>query len=67
MISLEEVKETYDQLEHNSKQILKKHNLSAADINSVMQWVIVALTGGLFQAPRRSVDFWQYEISTRII
>lgn len=57
MISLEEVKETYDQLEHNAKQILKKHNLSAADINSVMQWVIVALTGGLFQAPRRSVDF----------
>jgi hypothetical protein len=57
MISVEEIKEIYDQLEHNAKQVLKKNNLSFNDINSVMQWVIVALTAGLFQAPRRSIDF----------
>jgi hypothetical protein len=57
MIEVEEIKEIYDKLEHNAKQVLKKNNLSFNDINSVMQWVIIALTAGLFQAPRRSIDF----------
>lgn len=57
MIEVEEIQEIYNKLEHNSKQILKKNNLSFNDINSVMQWVIIALTAGLFQAPRRSIDF----------
>jgi len=57
MIEVEEIKDIYDKLEHNAKQVLKKNNLSFNDINSVMQWVIIGLTAGLFQAPRRSIDF----------
>lgn len=57
MISLEEIKEIYNDLEHNAKQILKKNNLNSNDINAIMKWIIISLTGGLFQAPRRSIDF----------
>jgi hypothetical protein len=57
MIEPSEVELIFNDLETNAKHILKKSNLSQADLNEVMKWVILALTGGIFQAPRRSVDF----------
>jgi len=57
MIEPEQVETIFNDLETNAKHILKKQHLSQADLNEVMKWVILALTGGIFQAPRRSVDF----------
>lgn len=57
MIEPEEIKAIYNDLEHNAKQVMKKTNLNFNDINTVMKWVLLALTGGIFQAPRRSIDF----------
>lgn len=57
MIEPEEIKELYNDLEHNAKQVMKKTNLNFNDINTIMKWVLLALTSGIFQAPRRSIDF----------
>lgn len=57
MIEPEEIKTLHNDLEHNAKQVMKKTNLNFNDINTVMKWVLLALTGGIFQAPRRSIDF----------
>lgn len=57
MIEPEEVEAIYATLEANAKHIIKKPHLSQADIHEVMKCVMLALTGGVFQAPRRSVDF----------
>lgn len=57
MISPDEVQMIFANLETNAKHCLKKALLTPADINEVMQWVLLALTGGIFQAPRRSIDF----------
>jgi hypothetical protein len=57
MISVDEIKNLYNDLEHNAKQVMKKTNLNFNDINTIMKWVLLALTGGIFQAPRRSIDF----------
>jgi len=57
MIEPEEVEKIFDNLEQHAKIILKKDKLSPSDLNEVMKWVMVALTGGIFQAPRRSIDF----------
>jgi integrase len=57
MISPEEVQKVFSHLEQHAKVCLKKDLLSPTDVNNVMKWVMIALTGGIFQAPRRSVDF----------
>jgi len=57
MIEPEEVEKIFDNLEQHAKICLKKSSLTPTDINTVMKWVMLALTGGIFQAPRRSVDF----------
>ena len=57
MIEPEEVEKIFNILGEHAKIILKKDKLSATDLNEVMKWVMLALTGGIFQAPRRSVDF----------
>lgn len=57
MIPLDDVKALYNNLEHNAKLVLKKTSLTYPDLNTIMQWVMIALTGGVFQAPRRSIDF----------
>jgi len=57
MIEPEEVEKIFDNLEQHAKIILKKDKLTPTDLNEVMKWVMVALTGGIFQAPRRSIDF----------
>lgn len=57
MIQPEEVEAIFNGLESNAKHYLKKAQHTPADLNEIMKWVILALTGGLFQAPRRSIDF----------
>jgi len=57
MIEPEEVEKIFNTLGEHAKIILKKDKLTPTDLNELMKWVMVALTGGIFQAPRRSIDF----------
>ena len=57
MIEPEEVEKIFNNLDQHAKIILKKEKLTPTDINELMKWVMLALTGGIFQAPRRSIDF----------
>lgn len=57
MILPEEVEKIFNTLAEHAKIILKKDKLTSSDLNELMKWVMLALTGGIFQAPRRSIDF----------
>ena len=57
MIEPAEVEEIFSRLETNAKHCLKKAHQSPSDLNEIMKWVMLALTGGILQAPRRSLDF----------
>lgn len=57
MIEPEEVMEIFRQLETNAKHCLKKQTITPSDLIEIQKWVMLALTGGIFQPPRRSVDF----------
>jgi len=57
MIEPEEVEKIFNTLGEHAKIILKKDKLTPTDLNELMKWVMLALTGGIFQAPRRSIDF----------
>ena len=57
MIEPAEVEEIFSRLETNAKHCLKKAHQSPSDLNEIMKWVMLALTGGILQAPRRSIDF----------
>ena len=57
MIEPEEVEKIYTDLENDAKYCLKKSSQTPAEITTIMKWVMLGLTGGLFQAPRRSIDY----------
>ena len=57
MIEPAEVEEIFSRLETNAKHCLKKAQQTPSDLNEIMKWVMLALTGGILQAPRRSIDF----------
>jgi len=57
MIEPEEVEKIFNTLAEHAKIILKKDKLTPTDLSELMKWVMLALTGGIFQAPRRSIDF----------
>ena len=57
MIEPQEVEEIFSRLETNAKHCLKKAQQTPSDLNEIMKWVMLALTGGILQAPRRSIDF----------
>ena len=57
MIEPAEVEDIFLRLETNAKHCLKKAQQTPSDLNEIMKWVMLALTGGIFQAPRRSIDF----------
>jgi integrase len=57
MIEPEEVMAIFNQLETNAKHCLKKQTITPSDLVEIQKWVMLALTGGIFQPPRRSVDF----------
>lgn len=66
MITPEEVEEIFTLLENNAKHCMKKTKLDASDYNTIQKYILLALCGGIFQAPRRSADWnmkWRdYEV-----
>ena len=61
-ITSEEVKKVFDQLSKQANVLYKKETLSSADLQEIQNFVIIALLGGMFIPPRRSLDFTNFRI-----
>lgn len=61
-ITPEEIKEIFDRLENDAKILLKKSNKTNDDLKQIQNYVIVALLGGIFIPPRRSLDYCAMKI-----
>lgn len=57
MPSMQDVEQIFKRLESDAKHILKSDKHSMADLQRAQNYVLLALTGGIFQAPRRSLDW----------
>jgi hypothetical protein len=61
-IEKEKIKEVFDKLEKDAKQIYKKQSLTMIDLQSIQEYIIVALLGGLFIPPRRLLDYTEFRV-----
>lgn len=57
MIPIEEVEGILKKLEKEAKHLYKKENLEMKDYQKIQDYILLALTGGIYQAPRRSLDW----------
>lgn len=56
-ISSAEIKAIYDDLEKTAKLLYKKTKLDTNDLQQIQNFIIVALLGGIWIVPRRSLDY----------
>jgi hypothetical protein len=61
-ITTDEIREVFNVLEYDAKIIFKKTNKTNSDIQQIQNYIIVALLGGLFIPPRRSLDYCAMKI-----
>ena len=61
-ISPEAVKAVFDNLEGQAALIYKKKTMTVSDLLQLQDYVLLALLGGFYIAPRRSMDFTQFKI-----
>jgi hypothetical protein len=61
-ITMNEVKTVFDALTKQANLLYKKANLSVKDLQDIQSMIIVALLGGMFIAPRRSLDYCNFKI-----
>ena len=61
-ISTEEVKVIYEMLKKNADLLYKKNTHTANEIQQIQNYVILALLGGVFIPPRRSLDYCEFKI-----
>lgn len=61
-ITTDEVREVFNRLENDAKILFKKSNKTNADMNQIQNYIIVALLGGVFIPPRRSLDYCAMKI-----
>ena len=57
-----EIEEIFRNLENNAKILYKKANKSVSDLQEIQNYIIIALLGGGFIAPRRSLDYCNFKI-----
>lgn len=62
-LSQEEIKNKFKELEKNAKALYKKEQLTAKEKQQIQDYVILALTSGIFIPPRRSLDYCAFKIS----
>lgn len=60
--SFEEVKKVYDDMYSKVKPLLNAKQLSLSDYKKLQDFIIVALTAGVFISPRRSMDWVDMKI-----
>ena len=61
-VTMDEIKKIYDALAKQAAVLYKKETLSSADLQEIQNFVIIALLGGIFIPPRRSLDFTNFTI-----
>lgn len=61
MIPTSDVEAILKTLEKDAKQLYKKDKLDMADYQKIQNYVLLALTGGIYQPPRRSLD-WKMKV-----
>ena len=57
MLTTKDVEDIFKKTEIDAKHLLKQTNHSMADLQKIQNYILLALTSGLFQAPRRSLDW----------
>jgi uncharacterized protein YoxC len=61
-LSQEEIFTKFKELEKKAKGLYKKAELTKKDKQAIQDYIIVALTSGIFIPPRRSLDWVQFKI-----
>lgn len=61
-IESNKIQEIFKNLENDAKILYKKSNKSVADLQAIQNYIIVALLGGIYIAPRRSLDYVSFKI-----
>ena len=61
MISKQEVEDILKKYEKETKPLFKKEKLTMDDYQKLQNYILLSLTGGIFLAPRRSLD-WKMKI-----
>ena len=57
MLKIDDVEKVLKKLESNAKHLYKDEHLSMGDLQKIQNYVLLALTGGIYQPPRRSLDW----------
>ena len=57
MIEISDVEKVMKELEKATKPLFKKENLDMKDYQKIQDYILLALTSGIYQAPRRSLDW----------
>ena len=61
-LTQEQIANKFKDLEKQAKALYKKENLTAKEKQQIQDYILVALTSGLFIPPRRSLDFVMMKI-----
>lgn len=61
-ITTDEIRTIFNTLENDAKILFKKTNKTPTDMNQIQNYIIVALLGGIFIPPRRSLDYCAMKI-----
>jgi integrase len=56
-----EIKSTFDTLKKNADLLYKKTTLTQTDFQHIQSYIIMALLGGIFIPPRRSLDYCDFK------
>jgi len=61
-ISQDEIMTIYKKYESQARKLMKMDELSMAQLQQIQNWIIIALTSGIFIEPRRSTDWTEMKI-----
>jgi hypothetical protein len=57
MLKIEDVEAILKRLEATAKHLYKDEHRTMGDLQKIQNYILLALTGGIYQAPRRSLDW----------
>ena len=61
-VDTSDVKDLYEKLKNVGNLIYKKKDITMKDLQQIQEYIIIALLGGLFIPPRRSLDYCCFKI-----
>jgi len=61
-ISPEQVRAVFDHLEAQAASIYKKKHFTVSDLLQIQDYILLALLGGFYIAPRRSMDYTAFKL-----